>query len=159
VLPVLWRDSLRHCYRHLSATQPSTRCLTCWLRWTRYLFHFLVFFRRVHRIRISGNLRPESYLDETWVKQKQLKIHLAELVKEGRLASFCRKRIQAYCIPCRISKTDFFSWQQLQYPEEGPIIMADNATTLPSQTKCQTQNLLKMTFNNFWETSEMNMTL
>jgi hypothetical protein len=35
---VLRRDRLRHCCHHLSAIQPSPRCLTPWLRWTRALF-------------------------------------------------------------------------------------------------------------------------
>jgi hypothetical protein len=39
--PVPWRDRLWHCYRHLSAMQPSVRCLTPWLQWTRALFTVL----------------------------------------------------------------------------------------------------------------------
>jgi hypothetical protein len=39
--PVSLRDRLRHCYHHLSAMQPSARCLTPWLRWTRGLFAVL----------------------------------------------------------------------------------------------------------------------
>jgi hypothetical protein len=35
---VPWRDRLRHCCHHLSASQPSARCLTPWLWWTRALF-------------------------------------------------------------------------------------------------------------------------
>jgi hypothetical protein len=32
------RDRLPHCCHHLSAMQPSARCLTPWLRWIRALF-------------------------------------------------------------------------------------------------------------------------
>jgi hypothetical protein len=39
--PLPWRDRLRHCYYHLSAMQPSARCLTPWLRWARTLFAVL----------------------------------------------------------------------------------------------------------------------
>jgi hypothetical protein len=38
---VLRRDRLRHCCHHLSAIQPSQRCLTPWLRQTRALFAVL----------------------------------------------------------------------------------------------------------------------
>jgi hypothetical protein len=36
--PVPQRDRPRQCCHHLSAMQPSARCLTPWLRWTRALF-------------------------------------------------------------------------------------------------------------------------
>jgi hypothetical protein len=39
--PVPRRDRLRHCYHYLSAMQPSARCLTPWLQWTRALFAVL----------------------------------------------------------------------------------------------------------------------
>jgi hypothetical protein len=39
--PVPRRDRLRHCYHHLSVMQPSARCLTPWLQWTRTLFAVL----------------------------------------------------------------------------------------------------------------------
>jgi hypothetical protein len=39
--PVPRRDRLRHCCHHLSTMQPSARCLTPWLRWTRALFAVL----------------------------------------------------------------------------------------------------------------------
>jgi hypothetical protein len=39
--PVPWRDRLWHFCHHLSAVQPSARCLTPWLRWTRALFAVL----------------------------------------------------------------------------------------------------------------------
>jgi len=39
--PVPRRDRLWHCCHHLSAMQPSARCLTPWLRWTRALFAVL----------------------------------------------------------------------------------------------------------------------
>jgi hypothetical protein len=39
--PVPRRDRLRQCCHHLSAIQPSARCLTPWFRWTRTLLAVL----------------------------------------------------------------------------------------------------------------------
>jgi hypothetical protein len=47
------RDLLRHCCHHLSAMQPSARCLTPWLRWPRALFAALGLYRPPRRGRLG----------------------------------------------------------------------------------------------------------
>jgi hypothetical protein len=39
--PVPWRDCLWHCCQHLGAMQPSAKCCTPWLQWTRAMFVIL----------------------------------------------------------------------------------------------------------------------
>jgi len=66
------------------------------------------FLREVHKLRISGDNALKSCSDETRVYRNHSKIHLAELIKKGRLDSSCRKMEQTYCMPRRISKNGLF---------------------------------------------------
>jgi hypothetical protein len=72
------------------------------------------FLSTVHNFRIAGDERPVFYLDKTWVNQNHSRqyiwhetVHLAGIIKKGRLKSSSRKRQQAYCVPHRTSKTGF----------------------------------------------------
>jgi hypothetical protein len=69
------------------------------------------FLSTVHNLRITGDDRSVFYLDETCMGQPKSfkKVHLAGLIKKGRLESSSRKREQAYCVPRRISKNGLYS--------------------------------------------------
>jgi hypothetical protein len=61
--PVSRTDRLRHCYHHLSALQPSARCLTPWLRWTRALFAVL---RIIYNATLSCSVLVDAHYKSVW---------------------------------------------------------------------------------------------
>jgi hypothetical protein len=58
--PVPRRDRLRHCYLHLSAMQPSARCLAPCLQWTSALFAVLGRYPPPQRGRLGLNFGGED---------------------------------------------------------------------------------------------------